>query len=187
MGAPRKGDPEGDYRQLWILWRKGGRVAESVGLGVPGAMPAAAGSGEGAGVSVTIGKQRGRFPAIGLGVPAAETAHALEVGALVKRIGAQWLVCEVDLRKDPGKPELAAHRGPAELTGRGEDALVTRERQRAALVRCTAELQSAAETSDTVLRAEALRQAMQALGQLTGRVSAESVLDIVFARFCIGK
>jgi tRNA modification GTPase len=75
----------------------------------------------------------------------------------------------------------------AELTGRGEDALVTRERQRAALVRCTAELHSAAETSDTVLRAEALRQAMQALGQLTGRVSAESVLDIVFARFCIGK
>jgi hypothetical protein len=96
---------------------KGEKVVQSVRLEITGAVPAAAGRGEGAGASVTIGKQRGRFPAIGLGAPAAETAHALKLGALVKRIGAQWLVCEVDLRQGHGRAELEGYRKLAELTG----------------------------------------------------------------------
>ncbi len=81
--------------------------------------------------------------------------------------------------------ELA--RRAAALTGAGEEALVTRERQRAALAACVAELRAAAAEAETVLRAEALRQALHALGELTGRTTAERILDVVFCRFCIGK
>jgi tRNA modification GTPase len=81
--------------------------------------------------------------------------------------------------------ELA--RRAAALTGAGEELLVTRERQRAALAACAAELRAAAAEADTVLRAEALRQALHALGELTGRTTAERILDVVFRRFCIGK
>jgi tRNA modification GTPase len=37
------------------------------------------------------------------------------------------------------------------------------------------------------LRAEDLRTSMRALGRITGEVDAESVLDVVFGSFCIGK
>lgn len=75
----------------------------------------------------------------------------------------------------------------AELVGQGEDALVSHERQRAALAACSEELVQAAAQSDVALRAESVRRAMRALGQLTGRVGVEDILDVVFGRFCIGK
>lgn len=81
---------------------------------------------------------------------------------------------------------LLAERAGA-LAGAGEDALVTRERQRSALADCAAALHEAAFETDIVLRAEALRTAMNALGKLTGRVNVEAVLDIIFSRFCVGK
>ena len=37
------------------------------------------------------------------------------------------------------------------------------------------------------LAAEDLRVAVRALGQLTGRVDVEDLLDVVFSDFCIGK
>ena len=40
---------------------------------------------------------------------------------------------------------------------------------------------------DAVLAAEDVRMAVRALGRITGRVSVEDMLDIVFADFCIGK
>ena len=86
---------------------------------------------------------------------------------------------------DSLQAELVAR--AALLTGRGEDVLVTRERQRAALDACRAALDMAAAEADTVLRAESLRSALAALGELTGRTSVEQILDVVFGRFCIGK
>lgn len=73
------------------------------------------------------------------------------------------------------------------LAGSGQDALVTHERQRAALAECRDALGTAAGENDVVLRAESLRAAMRSLGRLTGRVGVEDILDIVFGRFCIGK
>jgi len=38
-----------------------------------------------------------------------------------------------------------------------------------------------------VLRAEELRQSIQGLGRITGRIDIEEVLDELFRSFCIGK
>ena len=74
--------------------------------------------------------------------------------------------------------------------GRGEPALVTRERQRHLLEKAESALNRAisegeAGREDTF--AEELRVAAQALGRLTGRVDVEDILDKIFRDFCIGK
>lgn len=40
---------------------------------------------------------------------------------------------------------------------------------------------------DMVIAAEKIRSAMRELGKITGHVSAEDILDIIFKNFCIGK
>ena len=40
---------------------------------------------------------------------------------------------------------------------------------------------------DDVLAAEELRAAVRAIGQITGRVDVEELLDVIFRDFCIGK
>jgi tRNA modification GTPase len=70
------------------------------------------------------------------------------------------------------------------------DALVTRERHRRALERCDESLRRAIlalGTEGTELAAEDVRLALRALGEITGRVDVEAVLDRLFATFCIGK
>jgi small GTP-binding protein domain len=71
---------------------------------------------------------------------------------------------------------------------RGEPALVSRERDRQALI---AAVEAVAEAEDVVgrpeLAAESLRRASQALERLVGRLDPERVLDQLFSRFCIGK
>jgi tRNA modification GTPase len=71
----------------------------------------------------------------------------------------------------------------------GESALVTRQRQRAALQGTTAALERAIDHVDSgeELVAEELRLAGRSLGRLTGRVDVEDVLDVIFRDFCIGK
>jgi tRNA modification GTPase len=74
--------------------------------------------------------------------------------------------------------------------GRGEPALVTRERQRHLLEQAESALNRAISEGeggreDTF--AEELRVAAQALGRLTGRVDVEDILDKIFRDFCIGK
>ncbi len=73
----------------------------------------------------------------------------------------------------------------------GEPALVTRERQKAALAEA-AKLLAAAQDAAAAgegeeLFAENLRLAARALGRITGRVDIEDVLDKIFSSFCIGK
>lgn len=43
------------------------------------------------------------------------------------------------------------------------------------------------EGADLVLAAEQLRLALRQLGLLTGHVSSEQLLDVIFSDFCIGK
>jgi tRNA modification GTPase len=95
-----------------------------------------------------------------------------------------------------------------ETFGRSEPSLVTRERQRAQLVRVSQALREAigrggqgGEHGDEILAedllaedllaedllAEDLRHALGELGRLTGRLDVEEVLDVIFREFCVGK
>lgn len=68
------------------------------------------------------------------------------------------------------------------------DILVSHERDRAALLEATIELDRAREQLDRPeLAGEDLRRASAALERLIGRIDAEQVLDRLFSSFCIGK
>jgi tRNA U34 5-carboxymethylaminomethyl modifying GTPase MnmE/TrmE len=86
----------------------------------------------------------------------------------------------------PRTPSLAGGGG-------SEDPLITRERHRAHLQQCVDRLRACAahlrdrDAATLVLAAEELRQAIRALGCVTGRVEVEDLLDVIFRDFCIGK
>lgn len=67
--------------------------------------------------------------------------------------------------------------------------VANRQRHRTLLLTCLNHMTRAIEAFDLPLelRAEELRAASDALGRLTGRVDAESLLDVIFSEFCIGK
>lgn len=69
----------------------------------------------------------------------------------------------------------------------GNDGVLTRPRHRAALTDAEHWLSEAANAHHPELAAEALRAAIRAFGRLSGRISVEDILDIVFKAFCIGK
>jgi tRNA modification GTPase len=76
----------------------------------------------------------------------------------------------------------------ASLSGQGEPALLSHERDRLALMAAEATVATAEQRLDTPeLAAESLREASQALERLVGRLDAERVLDRLFTSFCIGK
>jgi tRNA modification GTPase len=71
---------------------------------------------------------------------------------------------------------------------RGESVFLARERHLRALGRARKHLEAAAGLANRwELFAEELRLAQEALGEITGRVSADDLLGEIFSRFCIGK
>ncbi len=105
------------------------------------------------------------------------------------RAGRTWL--HLSARTGSGldhlRAELARHAG----AGSEEHAFTARQRHVEALQLAAAALASAATTLAAQrapeLIAEDLRQAAQALGTITGAVSADDLLGAIFAGFCIGK
>ena len=91
-----------------------------------------------------------------------------------------------------GLPELIRRleAEAASMMGQG-DAVITRERHRKALERAHGSLVRAramlAGRGPLELAAEEVRLAAQAIGEITGRVDVEDVLDRLFSSFCIGK
>ncbi|KLK93845.1 tRNA modification GTPase MnmE [Microvirga vignae] len=91
-----------------------------------------------------------------------------------------------------GLPELIAALEHEAETALGEgDAILTRERHRKALERAhrslTAGRELLAARGPLELAAEEVRLAARAVGEITGRVDVEDVLDRLFSSFCIGK
>jgi len=73
-------------------------------------------------------------------------------------------------------------------SARGETVFLARERHLRALHEARGHLQAAAaQDSQWEFFAEELRLAQEALGTITGRVSADDLLGEIFARFCVGK
>ncbi|HST95625.1 MAG TPA: tRNA uridine-5-carboxymethylaminomethyl(34) synthesis GTPase MnmE [Microvirga sp.] len=91
-----------------------------------------------------------------------------------------------------GLPELIARleEEASALMGQG-DAILTRERHRNALERAHAALERARAMlvvhGPLELAAEEVRLGARAIGEITGRVDVEDVLDRLFSSFCIGK
>ena len=91
--------------------------------------------------------------------------------------------------KGDGLEELLARLGD-EVVGRcdiGETASITRLRHRAALETGVIALRRFDGAEAVELAAEDLRIGATALGQITGRVDVEDLLDVIFREFCIGK
>jgi tRNA modification GTPase len=71
---------------------------------------------------------------------------------------------------------------------RGESVFLARERHLRALGNARIHLErAAAQDAQWEFFAEELRLAQEALGEITGRVSADDLLGEIFSRFCIGK
>jgi len=96
---------------------------------------------------------------------------------------------KISVTKGAGMTTLETRLG-AEIARRfgGESApLITRARHRQALEAVCAALDRYPRAGAPELAAEELRQAVRALGRITGRVGVEDLLDVVFREFCIGK
>ena len=92
-------------------------------------------------------------------------------------------------RTGAGLAELMAHLttlAAAHLDTAGRPTL-TRQRHRAALEDCLTALRRAAVAELPELVAEDIRLAGRALGRITGRVTVDEILDVIFRDFCIGK
>lgn len=94
----------------------------------------------------------------------------------------------LSLRTGSGVPELL-DRVQCEVESRlsGGGGVITRERHREALGACRAALRNMRPSELPELTAEELRQAIRSLGRITGKVDVESMLDLLFKEFCIGK
>ena len=88
-----------------------------------------------------------------------------------------------------GLPELNERltRLARDLAHPSADPVFSRARHAAALRDAEAGVTAALNNSHPELRAEELRLALQALGRITGKVSSEAILDVIFGDFCIGK
>ena len=69
----------------------------------------------------------------------------------------------------------------------GSAPVLTRARHRENLKTCYDSLNRALNVDLPELAAEDLRQALNSIGRITGRVDVEELLDVVFRDFCIGK
>ena len=67
------------------------------------------------------------------------------------------------------------------------DVTVTSARHAEALQRCVRALKNALQTTESELIATDVKEAMNAIGEITGSTASEAVIDRIFSNFCVGK
>jgi tRNA modification GTPase len=130
---------------------------------------------------------------IGRGVPVITVFNKIDLAGLAPRAeeDAVWLSARSGAGLEGLREKLLAIAGWGRDTG-AESVFLARERHLDALARAAAHLDQAialAALGDRQLDlfAEELRLAGGALGEITGEVSADDLLGLIFGRFCIGK
>ena len=133
------------------------------------------------------------------GEPPALAASVVRVGTKVDLIDSETERARVVAEFDYGVSSVTGEgvaqlldglsRTVAEDLSGAESVVATRARHRAALKACAGSIEAALQDDGRglELRAEDLRQAVDALGRVTGRIGVEEMLDVVFRDFCIGK
>ena len=118
-------------------------------------------------------------------LPAAVSEAALPSGALIARVSAKGGE-GIDALREMVRQMLVA--GGADA---GEGIMVTNARHRAALTRALQSLRQAQLALETGMAGEFLsidlRAAAEALGEITGAITTDEILDRIFSEFCIGK
>ncbi|MQW62315.1 tRNA uridine-5-carboxymethylaminomethyl(34) synthesis GTPase MnmE [Sinorhizobium meliloti] len=122
-----------------------------------------------------------------------ENVPVIRVATKVDRPSPSWAPSDADIflstTTGEGMADLltALQSHLPDLAGRTALAMPSRKRHVDCLRQASAALERSLISSDLELRAEQLRQAGDALGRITGRVDVESLLDVIFSGFCIGK
>lgn len=93
----------------------------------------------------------------------------------------------VSARTGEGLPALCERIVELAVPNRADAAYITNERHLHALERAAAALDAAAGATELDCVATDVREALHALGAITGTDVDESVIDRIFARFCVGK
>ncbi len=121
--------------------------------------------------------------------PEGERIHVLNKIDLAPAAQTDLAVVRVSAKTGAGLPELRqAILQAAGWRASGESVFLARERHLRALARAQAHLAAAAaQEAQWEFFAEELRLAQEALGEITGRVSADDLLGEIFSRFCVGK
>ena len=93
----------------------------------------------------------------------------------------------VSARTGEGLPALCGRIVELAVPSRADAACITNERHLNALERAAAALDVASAAAELDCVATDVREALHALGAITGTDVDESVIDRIFARFCVGK
>ena len=106
--------------------------------------------------------------------------------------GSGYTVLPVSIRTGEGIGELKEHlKRSLGYRGAGEGSFTARRRQLDALERTLSHLRAAEENAGSgmapELAAEELRLAQNELGEITGKVTSDDLLGVIFSTFCIGK
>ena len=130
---------------------------------------------------------------IGRGVPVITVFNKIDLAGVAPRVEGDsvWLSARSGAGLDGLREKLLAIAGWGRDTG-AESVFLARERHLDALARAAEHLDEASRLAalgdrQLDLFAEELRLAGDALGEITGELSADDLLGLIFGRFCIGK